>query len=80
MLANAISAVVAAVAAAYVSWRYRQNGKRSWYLMFAVGFAFLAFEILHVGQGWPVSVGIVMLASTMIGVVIEVENERSKKK
>ncbi len=80
MLANAISAVVAAVAAAYVSWRYRQNGKRSWYLMFAAGFTVLASEVILVGQRWPVSVGIVMLATAMIVVVIDVENERRKKK
>ncbi len=80
MLVNAISAVVATVAAAYVSWRYRQDGKRSWFHLFAVGFAILAYEILHVGQRWPVSVGIVTLAVAMIAVVTDVENERRKKK
>ncbi|MHB1460907.1 MAG: hypothetical protein ACYC1M_06490 [Armatimonadota bacterium] len=80
MLANAISAVVAAVAATYICWRYWQDGKRSWFLLLAVGFTVLAYEVLHVGQRWPVSVGIVMLAVAMIAVVTDVEKEGRQKK
>mgnify|MGYP007030158803 CR=1 FL=1 len=72
MLANVLSAGFAAIAAVAVFLTRRQDRQGRWFLLFAVGFAILAYEILTVGRGWPISVGIVSLAVAMIAVLIDV--------
>lgn len=76
VLANVLSAGFGAIAAVVVFLMHRQDRQGRWFLLFAVGFAILAYEILTIGREWPISVGVVSLAVAMIAVLTDASAER----
>lgn len=75
MLANVISTAVATVISVIVYLRYRQNGNNG-FILFAVGFGILTYELLTQGRSWPTSVGIITLASAMVAVLADSLNTK----
>lgn len=66
MIANVVAAGFAAIIAIILTIRLRNETSRSWLILLAVGFAFLAYELAAAGRDQSVSVGVVVLATAMI--------------
>lgn len=69
MVANVLAAGFAALIAVILTFRLRNDASRSWFFLLAVGFGILTYELATAGKDQSVSVGVVMLAASMIAVL-----------